>query len=215
MSSMFLNSLFTKYQPGEAWFPSGFDPAASVASRNCKTGPGDPAVAAGASSVGWRGMHAGTAAGHYPSFDFTNSNYYTSVANTPFSTSYGYQACGFASTCPQVQVQSGGYTDQYTTYPHHNGYTTPNVTAYPTTWSPSQKDTGFVSPVSGAFIGPGPDIALQSHHEGKALDGHLDSKGDDGDSEPVYKGPVYNWMKIPGERKKKKKLISYCFHDRP
>ena len=151
---MFLNSLFTKYQPGESWFPSGFDPAVTSASRNCKSGPGDPAAATATSPVGWRGMHAGPAAGHYTSFDFTNSNYYPTVNNTPFTSSYGYQACGFATTCPQAPVQNGSYADQYSAYSHHhNGYAPQNIAGYPTTWSPSQKDTGFVSPVGGGSGG--------------------------------------------------------------
>ncbi|XP_071493107.1 uncharacterized protein [Diadema antillarum] len=201
MSSMFLNSLFSKYQPGEAWFPSGFEPAVSVANRNCKVGPGDPGAAAVASPSGWRGMHPGSTTGHYTSFDFTNSAYYPTVNNPSFSSSYGYQTCGFSTTCPQMPVQHGGYVDhQYAPY-SHNGYASQNVTAYPSAWSPTQKDSGFANSggvVGGVFsaVAPGQDIGLQ-HHEVKGLDGHMQSKADEQD-EQVYKGPVYNWMKIPG-----------------
>nr|BAO57701.1 transcription factor Hox8 [Peronella japonica] len=213
MSSMFLNSLFSKYQPGESWFPSGFDPAVSSPSRSCKTGVGDHSMAATAAPVGWRGVHGGAAHAHasatgaYASFDFTNSNYYTSGSiPTTFATSYGYQACGFATSCPQTpSIQNGGYPDQYSAFAHHhNGYAThPTATTYPTAWSPSQKDAaGFISPVNGipgAFsaVTPGQDIGSLTHHDLKVVDCHLDSKRDE-DGEPVYKGPVYNWMKIPG-----------------
>lgn len=206
MSSYFLNSLFTKYQPGEAWFPSGFEPVTNTG-RGGKPGgvTGDP-------GGGWRYGQTINATGHFGGYDNATMGQggMTNMASTALTGSYAYPSCAFNQAYPQMTFQTGTYQDHqfagYTAggYPSHHA-------ALPNSWNAraaacsNQFHSGELDTTHfyGSLISQ--EIAQEtkdlSHHHGSS-----ERKKDDDDSEihedeqkPVYKGPVFNWMKIPGK----------------
>lgn len=193
MSSYFLNSLFSKYQPGEAWYPSGFEPLGPVG-RAGKNGS-EPGTSPGA---GWR-----CSSGSYgATYDGTNSSSTTGAANcamsgTSFPGTYGYSACAFS----QAYSQTAGYQDQFGGgYPP--GYA-------PTTFAPSWTQASKVVASNSTNYGieavycSSNSRDIHGDHDEKDSASSPNSEKKDG---PPYKGPVYNWMKIPG---KLSLLISY------
>ena len=191
MSSYFLNSLFSKYQPGEAWYPSGFEPLGPVA-RGGKNGT---ELATSPGAAGWR---CGT--GTYgTTYDGTNSstagaagNCAMSGASFPAGT-YSYSACAFS----QAYSQTAGYQDQF-----GGGYPPGYASS---TFAPSWTQASKVAASNATNYGLEAVYCASSTRE---IQGDHDEK--DGSSSPVldkksdgngppYKGPVYNWMKIPGK----------------
>ncbi|KAJ8036499.1 hypothetical protein HOLleu_20497 [Holothuria leucospilota] len=202
MSSYFLNSLFSKYQPGEAWFPSGFEPITS-SGRGGKPGAGssDP-------GGGWRYSQAVTASGHFATYDNTpvGQGGMTNMAGTTFTGSYAYPSCAFSQAYPQMTFQPGAYQDQFAGYPT-GGYPSHHATL-PNAWNAraaacsNQFHSGDIDTTHlyGSLISQ----ELAQETKDSLNNGLSDRKKDDDDGDiqeeeqkPVYKGPVFNWMKIP------------------
>nr|BAF43726.1 transcription factor Hox8 [Metacrinus rotundus] len=173
MTSYFLNSLFTKYQPGESWYPSGFDPVAPQKNRNYES----------------MGLNFVGTAGGYGSYDCSGStSLVPSVNPTSLSGSYGYPACAFSQSYSQASYQD-----------HYNGYTGSFAPpAYSCSWVPKPNEPGRIRTSGGnswmAFEKE-PSYEPQDRKDEHSL-AHKDRKDDD--DQQQYKGPVYNWMKIPG-----------------
>lgn len=212
MSSYFLNTLFSKYQPGEAWYPSGFEPLGPVGRGGGKNGSEPVTSATGAAAAGaWRGTYGTT-------YDGTNSSATGAAAancaaaaamsGTSFPGAYGYSACAFSQAYSQAQT---GYQDQFGGgYPP--GYA-PNTFA-PSWTTQSSKvvgsanpmnyglDSAYCSPgtrdsngVGGGVVGVGGDHDNEDEKEPLSPASGSDKKTDG----HTYRGPVYSWMKIPGK----------------
>ncbi|XP_071825246.1 uncharacterized protein [Apostichopus japonicus] len=210
MSSYFLNSLFTKYQPGEAWFPSGFEPVTNTG-RGGKSG-----VVTGDPGGGWRyGQTLNAASGHFATYENTamGQGGMTNMASTAALTGgyAAYPSCAFNQAYPQMTFQTGSYQDQFTGYTA-SGYPSHHA-ALPNSWNAraaaaacsNQFHSGELDTTHfyGSLISH--EIAQETkdlnHHHGVASERKKDEEDSDiqdDEQKPVYKGPVFNWMKIPG-----------------
>ncbi|XP_033125104.1 homeobox protein Hox-B7-B-like [Anneissia japonica] len=172
MTSYFLNSLFTKYQPGESWYPSGFDPVTPQKNRSYDT----------------TGLNFVSAAATYGGYDCNSST--PSVNSTPLPGSYGYPACAFSQNYSQAAYQD-----------HYNGYTGNFAPpAYSCSWIPKPSETGRIRTSGGnSWMAFEKNTSFEPSDR-KDDDVHLTTTKDrtDDDVQQQYKGPVYNWMKIPG-----------------
>ena len=191
MSQYFLKSLFEKYQPGEAWFPSGFEPVAPGRSTIVGESP---------ASAGWR-CGNGVSSGPFGSYDSspssTNCLPGTGLNNQAYSAPYSFQPCSFNQSYTQA-----GFQSQFNTYT--GGYATANY-HHQGGWS--HGDKGVSGATGGVLEGSCYPLQItrvtqlesdrqlskdSSHHS-------LKDKRTDSNNSTTYKGPVYGWMKIPGK----------------
>nr|WJJ61131.1 Hox8 [Patiria miniata] len=186
MSQYFLKSLFEKYQPGEAWFPSGFEPVAP--SRGTIVGD---STAPG----GWR-CAAGVPSGPFGSYDnspaATNCMAGAGLNSQAFTAAYNYPSCSF-----NPHYSQSGYENQFNSYT--GGYATANY-HHQGAWNTAEK-----GPTSGVLEGACYPLQItrvtqldseRQHSKDNLLQSNKDKKSDSNTT--TYKGPVYGWMKIPG-----------------
>ncbi|XP_071941292.1 homeobox protein Hox-B7-B-like [Antedon mediterranea] len=174
MTSYFLNSLFTKYQPGESWYPSGFDPVPPQKNRTYDT----------------TGFNFVSAAATYGSYECSGSTpIVPSVNPTSLPGSYGYPACAFSQNYSQASYQEhygNGYTGNFA------------PPAYSCSWIPKPGEAGRIRTSGGNSW-----MAFEKNNNYEPSDRKDDNilntkERTEDELQSQYKGPVYNWMKIPG-----------------